>query len=727
MSDASTPRRTRLQLVLLVLLSVLPFSTQLGNRFAFDDSLARSTGNRQQFDPLVYDLHPPWEFFRHQYWHGEGGRSRLYRPLTILSYSYTWQLVGRHIVPEGWPERRRGPISWDEVKVGEWWEALPHRLLNLLLNAAAACLVFFLVGGLGLSSWAAFVCAGMFGVHALHTEVVAGIVGRAELLSFCLGALGVLAYRRARARGSMRDGVLAGLCLFGALCSKESAVAWLPFLPCYLWARAWAQGAAAQLRAQLRPLLLVTGLPLLAFVGLRALAVDGMPEDVFYAANPLYHEPALVRLATAIKLWGLGLLKCIWPFELSCIYGLEALTLTRSLFDLGFLAALLVLAAWLAWGLWRPARRPLVFSSVALFFGFSVLTSNVPFAIGTMFGERLYFIPSLGVCLLAAWGLDALRGVARRGLLAVLVVWAGWNIWVDLWRCPVWADNPTLMLNDVQVQPDSVSLNNKAAEMLWFMRDYQPERKAEHEAGAWRHLHRAQELDPGFIKSWITEADFLLKQAWELEFAGKLDAAREKRRAALRCYESAHAQTARLAISGQEPFVKVSLGSLLMKLGDPRRGFELTLQGYRMRPDRIAMQMARVEAGFLALERGLPRVTPELLDSWIQAGLAGREFQESFVLARVRLWYEYGEKNAEVAKAIVQALQPIVQGVDRSPDKQAKSAEQYRRARRQLAMTLKAMQRSDAARHHLQVLAELPNLEPAERREVEQALAELRR
>ena len=57
-------------------------------------------------------------------------------------------------------------------------------------------------------------------MHALHTEVVAGIVGRGELFAFVFGAAATLAYSRARPRL-----VLAGLAFFAAFCSKESALA----------------------------------------------------------------------------------------------------------------------------------------------------------------------------------------------------------------------------------------------------------------------------------------------------------------------------------------------------------------------------------------------------------------------------------------------------------------------------------------------------------------------
>ena len=120
-------------------------------------------------------------------------------------------------------------------------------------------------------------------------------------------------------------------------------------------------------------------------------------------------------------------------------------------------------------GLRRPARTPLLFLSVAFFFGFSFITSNVPFAIGTIFGERLYYIPSLGVCMLPALLLPRLPVLGRRILIAACVAWMAANVVVDVQRSFVWRDNKTLILNDVVAQPNSASVQNKAATMYRWL------------------------------------------------------------------------------------------------------------------------------------------------------------------------------------------------------------------------------------------------------------------
>ena len=111
--------------------------------------------------------------------------------------------------------------------------------------------------------------------------VVAGIVGRAELFSFCFGCAGIQAFRRAERRPAGRWLIASALLFFAALCSKESAIAWLPFLPCYVAARAWRAGApaAAALSSHLRGLLFVAIPVIVVFFALRAIAVEGFRDD----------------------------------------------------------------------------------------------------------------------------------------------------------------------------------------------------------------------------------------------------------------------------------------------------------------------------------------------------------------------------------------------------------------------------------------------------------------
>ena len=108
---------------------------------------------------MVAELHPVERYFSVPYWHGVAERSRLYRPVTVLSFALRHEVVG------------------DDARVAH--------AINLLLHGLATLLAYALVRGLGAGPRLAGVAALCFGVHAIHSEVIAAVSGRAELLAFC--------------------------------------------------------------------------------------------------------------------------------------------------------------------------------------------------------------------------------------------------------------------------------------------------------------------------------------------------------------------------------------------------------------------------------------------------------------------------------------------------------------------------------------------------------------
>jgi hypothetical protein len=61
-------------------------------------------------------------------------------------------------------------------------------LINVLLHAWSVLLAFSLIARLTSRFYPALLGAAVFSLHALHSETVAGIVGRAELFGFCFRA-----------------------------------------------------------------------------------------------------------------------------------------------------------------------------------------------------------------------------------------------------------------------------------------------------------------------------------------------------------------------------------------------------------------------------------------------------------------------------------------------------------------------------------------------------------
>jgi tetratricopeptide (TPR) repeat protein len=474
--SATTERRV---LLAILLLAFALFAPTVANGFAMDDTLiVKATLPDGKPDPVIHGLRAPWYYFGQRYWAGTDNTSVLYRPVTILSYALTYNLLAAPFLPAE-------------------WEAAPHHLLNVLLHVLAVYLVWRWLKVLGAAPLAALTAAGAFAVCGIHSEAVAGIVGRAELLAMVFGLTAVLAFDRGRL-------LLAGAAFFMAFSAKESALAWAPFAICHLLAKGWLAQVPTTLGAvwdrHKRALALTIVPAVVLFFALRHFATSDVRAvfTISYEENPLAYAGWLARWLSAIYLLGMALVKCVVPLQLASLYGPGALPVLDSPTHPGFLAALLGLGAWLAVALALRRRAPLLFLSAAAFLGFAFLISNLPFAIGTIFGERLYYQPSLGVCLLPAALLASPRvaGGLRRALVALLVVMGVGHAAVLLTRNGVWRDNETLFLTDSDRLPQSADLQAKAGYVLM---DKDPDR-------ALAYFARAVAADPEMPGAWASIA-----------------------------------------------------------------------------------------------------------------------------------------------------------------------------------------------------------------------------
>ena len=202
--------RARWVLLALLLLATGLYLPSLANGFPMDDFLAKAENDGQP-NAMVSTLRPLGDYFSAHYWEGVFGRSRLFRPITILSYALTHAWFGQGSVPAN--------------------EAIPHHAINLVLHALVAWLLYRLLRRLRLDRGVALIGTAAFALHGLHSEVVASIVGRAELLAFGFGGLGtwLLATQRPLSRPALWSrSAIAAACFFCALCSKETGVVWLP-------------------------------------------------------------------------------------------------------------------------------------------------------------------------------------------------------------------------------------------------------------------------------------------------------------------------------------------------------------------------------------------------------------------------------------------------------------------------------------------------------------------
>ncbi|XP_046590337.1 protein O-mannosyl-transferase TMTC2 isoform X2 [Neodiprion lecontei] len=334
-----------------------------------------------------------------------------------------------------------------------------YHLVNVALHAACAGLVVRAARKVLPGQSLAHAMAGLlFAVHPVHSEAVAGIVGRADLLACLFTLVAFLAY--AAHRDDARKPAPLFLTLIAsalATLAKETGIASLAL--CLLWEFCRGEPRRKGTRwTRRRSVGLVTGtLVLLLIVRLR---VGGSPPEFATADNPAARHPSrFARGLTFLYLPAVNARMLLCPSTLSFDWSMDAVpritTLKdpRNLESAALYAALAGAGFWAAKGLRKascsscvkrflghtdrcraannnnapisncycPKKSGLALqipAAVAVSLGFLGLpflpASNLFFYVGFVIAERVLYLPSVGLCLLFGAGLCKFYRHARR-------------------------------------------------------------------------------------------------------------------------------------------------------------------------------------------------------------------------------------------------------------------------------------------------------------------------
>ncbi len=660
--------------ILLVVLAVafLVFAPSLGNGFALDDaSFAQAVGPDGKPHQVIAGLKEPWWYFGQKYTAGSAAASFEYRPTTILSFALVYNLIAAPLLPAN-------------------LEALPQHLFNVLVHVLAVFLVWRWLRDLGAGAFVALLAAGGFAVCGIHSESVAGIVGRADPMGMALG----LSALRLFDRGRVAAAAFVFFLTFGA---KESALAWAPFLVCHLLAKAWLAGEpltlAQLLRTRGKALAIALGPPLVLFFVLRQVVVGDMAAYLpAYEHNPLAHTGAGPRVLTAVALLGFGLLKCVVPYGLSSIYGPGALPVLTSPLAPGFLAALGVLGAWLALALRLRRRQPLLFLGATVFLGFSFIGSNIPVAVGTIFGERGYYVPSLGVCLFAAWAVAKLRegSPARRAAVIALLALGVAHAAVILARNGAWRDSTTLLCTDADRTPASADLQVKAGYTLL----------GTDPARARAYFERAIAADPEHSGGFGNLAALLATQ-------GDVEGAEANLRRALATKHVAH--------SGSQARLAEGLIRILQQRGKVEAAVTVCQETLAALPDHYYARVA-------LLDLTLGRVAPETYTRMLDDAVRRYPTDPRFELRRGLFAHESGRLTPVELPGIAQRWLVLLGVLPAAEQVDATGV----RARLYAGEILVGQGRAADARPVLEALLREPTLAPEVRSRAQAALGKIR-
>jgi protein O-mannosyl-transferase len=365
-----------------------------------------------------------------------GGR---YRPLSFVSLAIEVQLFGLN-------------------------PAVSH-FINVLLFALTCVLLYYLLSSLlhkprdaPFYYKIAFVASVLFAAHPIHTEVVANIKGRDEIMSLLFALLATyagLAYVQSQHIKYLAMGAVA---YFMAIMSKENAITFLLIIPLtyYFFTKADAKNYLVTVALYVIPVAL--------FLYLRATYThSGLATESFeifnnpFAYLPHTMEGICQRYATIIMTFLLYIKILIYPHPLTHDYYFNQIPII-GMTDPVFILSLIINGSLLVYAIKNISGKSVVAYAILFYFVSFSIVSNLPFTIGVLMNERFVFTSSVGFVMLLATFFASTRDkyhlsntMSSTLLFAILFLYSVKTIS----RNPAWRDNMTLFQTDAKTSTNS--------------------------------------------------------------------------------------------------------------------------------------------------------------------------------------------------------------------------------------------------------------------------------
>ena len=399
--DKSTPKievgfpsyftNTKLLCAVLFVVSFLIYAGTLGHEFTQDDAIVITENDFTKAGDigslLKYDTFRGFFKVEGKANLVEGGR---YRPLTPIMFALGWQISEK-------------PVLFHFMNV--LWYGLTVVLLFIVLlkmlhSSSYEPYAYFV----------AFVTALLFAVHPVHTEVVANVKGRDEIMTLFLSLSALyFSLRSFDKKGNIADMAIAGVLFFLALMAKEMAVVFIPIVAISFYV--FRKADIPKSLMQMIPFIIAFA----AFMTLRKVVLGDATSGG--KSMELMNNPYLKlqgnqwvslttdeKFGTIFNTLGRYIQLLIFPNKLTHDYYPYAIPIT-SLKDSTAMLPVLAYLGLIAVGIWGVLTRKHFAYGIAFFLISLFLVSNIPLTIGVNMAERFLFMPSIGFCFVLAIGL----------------------------------------------------------------------------------------------------------------------------------------------------------------------------------------------------------------------------------------------------------------------------------------------------------------------------------
>lgn len=467
--------------------AILCYVNSLQCTFCFDDLSAVVENQDLRGDTPLTDI------FRNDFWGtpmSQDGSHKSYRPLTVASFRINYSL---------------GELN-----------PLGYHLMNVLLHAAV-CYMFVRLSNMVLKdSISSSMCGLLFAVHPIHTEAVAGIVGRAESLSAIFFIATFVCYTYSiRENGQTSFLYLICsivLCIVSTLC-KEQGITVVAVCCVYDLFVAHQVDIGDLIEALkrfisthilpdwFRPVFIRCSILLVSTLFLMFLRIHIMGAElpVFTQFdNPAAVAPTPTRQLTFAYLLFVNAGLLLLPLHLCCDWTMQTIPLIESITDwrnfqtIGFFVSMGLLGWYCAFG--KEWEKKGVIAALSLLVFPFIPASNLFFPVGFVVAERILYVPSMGFILLVVIGWRKLRNQHKHisdVLISITVVFMALKT-ID--RNPAWFNDEALFKSAIIVNPKNAKLYNNLGHVYEDRGDL---------VAAESYFHHAVDIQPDDIGSHI--------------------------------------------------------------------------------------------------------------------------------------------------------------------------------------------------------------------------------
>lgn len=524
----------RTQAIIIGIIGFVFYFNSIFNEFALDDGIVINKNEYVQQGikgiPKILSKDAYDSFYRQMNAKDQlsGGR---YRPLSIVTFAIEQEFIGTN--PSGkfkdncWDKNTNGKTDpdedinndglWNEMDCMVYGMHVRHFINVLLYVLAVVVLLYFLrTIVFPLEPDIAFIATLLFTIHPIHSEVVANVKSRDEIMSLlfiCLTFIYAFAYKSDKKTPTLLKALL---CFFLALLSKEYAITLVVLLPLafYLF-KNYSFKESLRLLTPYSIVILIYLMIRFSIVVLKANVPDNEVLN-----NPYLFATPSQKIATEISTTLNYLKLLLFPHPLSADYSYRAIPYKNITSPVVWLSVLTHVGMLVA-GIKLFKKRHVLSFAIAFYLLNLLLVCNIFLNIGATMGERLIYHSSVGFAMALAFllvkGLQKINqslSTKRTLLYALLGVVTIAGAVKTVERNADWKNDITLFTKDVNAVPNSALANGNAGARYIDLAE-RPENKTQEKEllkKAIYHLDKALLIHPRYVTSYINRGLVHYKQ-----------------------------------------------------------------------------------------------------------------------------------------------------------------------------------------------------------------------